>query len=217
MAEQSKGNILIADDEKTFGEGLADALRREGYECKTVTDGRAVAAELHTNSQYDLLISDIRMPGNPGDDALPRHLPEVIEGLPVILVTAFFDPATAIRTADTAVIACLPKPVNFPELMSHVRKGVAFSAVFRANKSIEERLTRWHLDAAQLHQLLARRTNLTGLSPESFARDAMRQVIGCLEDMLEMSRAVSTNDHAGIDQPAIAAALKACTDAIDAK
>lgn len=212
MAEASKGSILIADDEKTFGEGLADALRREGYACKTVTDGRAVTAELHTNSQYDLLISDIRMPGNPGDDALPRHLPQVIEGLPVILVTAFLDPAT-IRSADTAVIACLPKPVNFPELMSHVRKGVAFSAVFRAVKSIEQRLTNWQVDAAQLRSSLAKRTNLAGVSSEAVAKDSLLQIAGCLEDLLEMSRGLSANDDSDVGKAAIKAALDACRGA----
>src|SRR4051794_21598361 len=126
----AKGRILIADDEETFCEGLADALRREGYECNAVTDGRAVMAELHTNPQYDLLITDIRMPGNP-NMRLIELVAQEVPGLPIILVTAFPDPAGAIKSAELPVIAYLPKPVNFPDVMTHVRKGVAFSAVFR--------------------------------------------------------------------------------------
>ena len=57
------GRILVADDEETFAESTADLLRREGYQCDTAREA-SIAATLLAGSQYDLLIADIRMPGN---------------------------------------------------------------------------------------------------------------------------------------------------------
>ena len=57
------GRILIADDEQTFLEAVADYLEDEGYECDCAPDGTTAAEKLQQN-QYDVLISDIRMPGN---------------------------------------------------------------------------------------------------------------------------------------------------------
>ena len=82
MSDQ--GRILIADDEKVFLESTADLLRRAGYECSCVPDAPSAIEELR-KEEYDLLIADIKMPGNP-DLELVRELPNIAEGMPVILV-----------------------------------------------------------------------------------------------------------------------------------
>ena len=57
-----KGNILIADDEETVRQSLAEVLRDESYEVTDVEDGKAAMAALDTQ-EFDLVLSDIRMPG----------------------------------------------------------------------------------------------------------------------------------------------------------
>jgi CheY-like chemotaxis protein len=59
----TRGRILLADDEETFLHATADLLRREGYECETVPDAPSALAKVK-GSPYDLLISDLEMPGN---------------------------------------------------------------------------------------------------------------------------------------------------------
>ena len=55
--------ILIADDEETFLQSMGALLRREGYTCDCVRDAQEAAAALDKTT-YDLLITDIYMPGN---------------------------------------------------------------------------------------------------------------------------------------------------------
>jgi DNA-binding response OmpR family regulator len=69
------GRILLADDEKNFLEAHADLLREEGYVCDCAADADT-AKKLLMRSEYDLLIADIKMPGN-------NEL-ELIESLPAI-------------------------------------------------------------------------------------------------------------------------------------
>jgi len=57
------GRILIADDEETFLFSTADLLREEGYECECASDSKTVI-EMVKASRYDVLITDINMPGN---------------------------------------------------------------------------------------------------------------------------------------------------------
>src|ERR1700741_5363351 len=142
----SKGRILLADDEPTFKLATADLLRPEGYECQTVPDGLAAAAELNTGQQYDLLIADIRMPGNEALELI-KHLSQIAEGLPVILVTAYPDAAMALRSADLPVLSYLVKPVNFAQLLQLVTRAIGQSAIYRANKEITQRLANWAGDA----------------------------------------------------------------------
>src|SRR5262249_46967405 len=96
------GRILLADDEETFAESTADLLRRAGYECDTAGEASA-AASLLAAAKDDLLIADIRMPGNVELDLL-RHVAETQRTLPVILVTAagFSPPAVCIKASCAA-------------------------------------------------------------------------------------------------------------------
>ena len=57
------GRILFADDEETFLQASCDLLRREGYACDGVPDASAAMQKLAAK-KYDLLIADIKMPGN---------------------------------------------------------------------------------------------------------------------------------------------------------
>jgi CheY-like chemotaxis protein len=190
----SKGKVLIADDEPTFVDALADLLRREGYECQTVPDGLAAAAELNTAQQYDLLIADIRMPGNP-DLELIKHLPQIAEGLPVILVTAYPDQGSALRSAELPVLSYLIKPVDFPELLVLVRRGIEHSAVFRANREIARRLANWASDTKMVEQVLAKGATGPAIAPAAFVNLAMRNLLGCLSELDALWRRLAPHGH----------------------
>ncbi|MBC8108079.1 MAG: response regulator [Anaerolineae bacterium] len=206
MAIASKGKILIADDEKTFVDALADLLRREGYECQTVPDGLAAAAELNTAHQYDLLIADIRMPGNP-DLELIKHLPQIAEGLPVILVTAYPDATSALKSADLPVLSYMIKPVNFPELLNLVRRGIEHSAVFRANREIARRLEAWTSDARMIEQLLAKGASGPEIGPAAFVNLSTRNLLGCLSELDAMWRRLAPHSAGSADANALSEAI----------
>ena len=207
MATASKGKILIADDEKTFVDALADLLRREGYECQTVPDGLAAAAELNTANQYDLLIADIRMPGNP-DLELIKHLPQIAEGLPVILATAYPDATLALKSVDLPVLSYLIKPVKLPELLILVRRGIERSAVYRANKETMRRLTAWASDAQMIQQLLIKGASGPEIGPVAFVNLSMRNLLGCLSELDTMWKRLAPHSAGLADASALSDALE---------
>ncbi len=114
----SIGSILMADDEDTFRQSTAYLLRQRGYSCDCASDG-AEALRLIRQNDYDLLVSDIKMPGN-DDLSLIRKAQELTGGLPVILVTGFPCVETATRSVPLPVVAYLTKPVEFEELCGSV-------------------------------------------------------------------------------------------------
>jgi CheY-like chemotaxis protein len=72
--------ILLADDEVTFLAATADLLRREGYHCDEVGDAASALARV-SEGHYDLLITDLEMPGN-ADLQLVRDVGERSGGCP---------------------------------------------------------------------------------------------------------------------------------------
>ena len=111
MTEQ--GRILIADDEETFLLSTIDLLRREGYECDGVKDAEA-AVKVLRSKPFDLLVSDIRMPGNLELELVEAVLESGV-GLPVIIVTGYPSVKTAITCLNLRTIAYLVKPLDFDE------------------------------------------------------------------------------------------------------
>jgi DNA-binding NtrC family response regulator len=121
MKDQTS-KILIADDDETFLLATTDLLRREGYECYCAPDAMTVIETLKS-VKFDLLISDINMPGN-NELELIKKLPEIAEGLPVILITGGQFSDTQIQSLKPPVTTCLSKPLDFEELLMHVRSSI---------------------------------------------------------------------------------------------
>jgi DNA-binding NtrC family response regulator len=118
----SPGRILIADDEKSFLKFSARLLKKEGYECDTAEDGPA-AVDLLRKNRYDVVISDIKMPGNPGL-RLAQEVGNLQEGVPVVIVTGYPSLDTAKRAIELPVVAYIEKPVEFSVLLSSVKSAI---------------------------------------------------------------------------------------------
>jgi len=204
----SKGRILIADDERTFLDATAEWLRREGYEVQTVANAAAAAAELNT-TQYDLLIADIQMPGNPGLELI-RHVPQIAEGLPVLLVTGYPTPESVMMSAELPVLGYMVKPVQLPELLQQVQRCIVHASIYRANRAIAQRLRAWASDHQSVEQLLAKGP-ARGIVPEAFVNLTMRNMLGCLRELNAMWQKSSENYPAAAPADALAEALAAAT------
>ncbi|WP_031435455.1 response regulator [Methylomarinum vadi] len=135
---EKTGNILIADDETTFLESTADLLRLQGYSCQCASDAHK-ALSLLQSERFDLLIADIKMPGN-HDLALIKEIAEQEESMAVILVTGYPNVHTAIDAVNLSVSAYLVKPFVCEELFKHVDKAIGqFTAPSRARALIENK------------------------------------------------------------------------------
>src|SRR4029077_5955032 len=87
--EAPVGNILVCDDERSIGEMLDIALRRDGHKVETVNSGEVAKRKLD-GALYDVVITDIKMPRTDGIEVL-RHAHQVSPDSAVILITAVDD------------------------------------------------------------------------------------------------------------------------------
>ncbi len=181
----TRGRILIADDEPTFLESTADLLRHEGYECATAKDGHE-ALVLVVDEQFDLLITDLEMPGN-SDLALVRRVAQVRGGLPVIILTGFPSVRSAVASIELPVAAYLTKPVQFSELLMRVNAAVTRFRSFRAMQDAELRLN----DMRGRYDLLAVQRGPGAPSADTFLSLALRNVMGSLTDLEQLGRALA--------------------------
>jgi DNA-binding response OmpR family regulator len=123
IQEDTRGRILLADDEETFRLSTADLLQREGFHCDAVPDGGEALARV-TAQHYDLLVSDLKMKGNE-DLELLKGVTARGNGLPIIVVTAYPSVPSTITCIDLAVAAYLVKPVEFSELLARADAAIA--------------------------------------------------------------------------------------------
>lgn len=183
-----RGRILLADDEATFLSSTADLLRREGYEVETVSDGGA-AQERARQERFDLLITDLEMPGN-SDLELVRSIAESSGGLPVIILTGFPSVRSAVACIELPVAAYLVKPVVFPDLLSRVERSVARFRSYRALESAENRLRDWRREFEGLSSVRSG-PQVEGPAVDMFLSLTLRNVMGSLVDLDQLGRALT--------------------------
>ena len=153
---EDRFQVLLADDEDLFRDTTADLLRKAGYACDCACDG-AQAAGMLAAKTYDVLISDIKMPGN-GNLQLLFETSTAARGLPIILVTGYPTMETALDAIKLPVVAYLIKPVNFDELLSCVRVSVARSSLYRTTAQMRSRLECWSAELGAMEEVLCDRS-----------------------------------------------------------
>ena len=146
------GRILIADDDETFVNATADLLRGKGYMCDAVNDADGVLEQL-SHDEYDVLISDIRMPGNTDLDLI-KTVAKKNRHLPVILITGYPSVQSAIDSLNLPVLTYMVKPMDFDELLNWVSKGVQRNRSFHDFDHVRERLAKWSADLDQMEHLI---------------------------------------------------------------
>lgn len=118
-----EARILVADDEPLYLRTTAALLRKAGYDCVTAVDG-AAALEALANEPFDLVLSDLNMPGNVKFELLReerRQWPEV----PLIVVTGAPSLPSAIESVRLGIADYLLKPVKYEDLLASIKRALA--------------------------------------------------------------------------------------------
>lgn len=121
---QSRGRarVLVVDDEASIRDLLSKALALADYDVETVPDGRAAVGRLRAGT-YDLLITDLRMPGMDGL-TLIREARQLSPALPVVVITAYSSEASAIEAIDLGVSGYLTKPFRITKILATSAKAL---------------------------------------------------------------------------------------------
>ena len=144
--------ILLVDDERSFLEPTAEMLRRQGHLCRLAPDAEA-ASEALDKEPFDVVLSDVRMPGNQNMEFVRRLCAE--EDAPaVIVVTGFPSVETAVSSIDLRVFGYLVKPIDFGDLLEKVETATRQVRLRRDVAALEERLERIHHDVRSVSEVL---------------------------------------------------------------
>jgi DNA-binding NtrC family response regulator len=121
--------ILFIDDEPGSREGLTLLFEREGYQVEAVAAGEE-AISLLSRKVYDVIITDLFLPGVSGIDIL-KNVKENRLPCNVILITGNATAETAVKAMKEGAFDYITKPVNFEELKLIVSKAVEKSRLVR--------------------------------------------------------------------------------------
>jgi excisionase family DNA binding protein len=115
-APGGRPRVLVADDEEAIRELLAKTLALAEYDVRTVPDGQA-AVDLLRARPFELLITDLRMPGLDGL-ALIREARRLYPHLPVVIITGFSSESSAIEAINLGVAGYLTKPFRVAKVLA---------------------------------------------------------------------------------------------------
>jgi two-component system, NtrC family, response regulator PilR len=114
-----KNQLLIVDDEASMRRMLEILFSQEGYDVQTAESAEAAIESLNARP-FDLVISDIRMPGLSGIDLL-RRLKADDSPSEVVLMTAYASTESAIEAIKLGAFDYVTKPFQVEELANIVR------------------------------------------------------------------------------------------------
>jgi putative nucleotidyltransferase with HDIG domain len=131
--------ILIVDDEDAVRSMVAAMLERGGYETTVAANADEALGLLQDGPAFDLVISDITMPGTDGLSLLQRISSEH-PGTPVVMVTAVHDVHTAATAFRSGAIDYLLKPFAWAQLETAVARALEHGRLMKQGAAYRQHL-----------------------------------------------------------------------------
>ncbi|MBZ5720247.1 MAG: sigma-54 dependent transcriptional regulator [Acidobacteriia bacterium] len=177
-----KANLLIVDDEANTLASLSRAFRLAGHEA-TVCDNAARALELAKSQHFDLVLSDVVMPGKDGLSLL-EDLKSQGVATPVVMMSGQAHIEMAVRATRLGALDFLEKPISTEKLLLTVENALRLQRLESENRQLRQRLGKheiiWSGDTmrkfmAQVERVAASETRIcilgeTGTGKELVAR-----------------------------------------------
>src|SRR3954464_94158 len=159
---RTRGRILIVDDELVVRDSLGKWFTSEGYTARPASGARE-ALEVIQQSEFDIALIDIKMPGMDGME-LQTRLREADPELTVVIMTGYASVETAVQALKMGAYDYITKPVDPDELSHLVSNALEHKRAQREVVRLREAL-----------QDSAPGTEMIGRSP------AMRKVVELIE------------------------------------
>jgi DNA-binding response OmpR family regulator len=123
VSDETKGKVLIVEDDKSYAEILKRVIIKNGYEINLAHDGKE-GLELSTEWKPDVIIVDWMMPGMSGIELISklREHPELKFSY-IIMLTARVETEDKIAGLEAGADDFITKPVDFGELIARIRVG----------------------------------------------------------------------------------------------
>jgi two-component system nitrogen regulation response regulator GlnG len=175
--------VWIVDDDKSIRWVLEKTLSREQMAFRSFSSASEALSQLEAGEPPQVLVSDIRMPGESGLDLL-RKVKERFPALPVIIMTAYSDLDSAVAAFQGGAYEYLPKPFDVDQALDLIRRAVDEST----------------------HQLGA--ASEVGMAPEILGKaPAMQEVFRAIGRLSQSSATVMITGESGTGKELVAHAL----------
>src|SRR5208282_3727700 len=119
-----KGSVLVVDDEKIILKSCERILTPEGYEVNTASSADEAISLLAQNT-YDLIITDLKLPGMSGLEFM-KHVRAKDPHINIVVITGYPSQDSLKESLDLRIIDYLPKPFSPTLLLETTNKGVEF-------------------------------------------------------------------------------------------
>ncbi len=129
-------NILVIDDEKLIRESLKRLLEKNNYQVN-VAESVEDAMHLITAHGFDLILTDLRLPGAPG-----THLIEQYNDIPIIIMTSYASISSAVEAMKLGAIDYIAKPFDHAELLLIIRRILKERKLTLENSALKKELAK---------------------------------------------------------------------------
>ncbi|MBI9035231.1 MAG: sigma-54-dependent Fis family transcriptional regulator [Bacteroidales bacterium] len=183
--------ILIVDDDKSSGSAVAEFIEEQlGYQIKLCHSGDDALSCLK-NDDYQMVISDMRMPGISGLDLL-KKIKELTQGaqIEVVIMTGFGDMETSIEALRGGAYDYLLKPINIEEVAILIERVAEKIRLKEENSELKENFKREisnvkKEEAERIKYYETTIRDITSVGKVGVFSDAMRGVVKMAEQFHE--------------------------------
>ena len=135
-------NILVVDDEPVIRVGLSRTLEMHDFVVDTATNGH-IAIEMLQQKVYDLIITDLKMPGMSGFEVLGA-VKTLQPDVPVIMITGFATVETAVEAMKAGAVDYIVKPFTPDQILEKVQRALEQRSVSADDILIKKELDCHH-------------------------------------------------------------------------
>ncbi len=124
-------SILVVDDDPVIRHLLEQRLKKENYSVQVAEDGY-VAEKMLKAETFDIVLTDLMMPGDIGGLEVLEIAKEINSQIEVVLITAHSSVDTAVAAMKKGASDYLEKPINFDELFLRIDKIANMQTILRS-------------------------------------------------------------------------------------
>lgn len=184
-------NILIVDDEKNIREGLSAALELDGFITLIAADGNE-ALKIMTNSDIDLVISDLKMPKMSGSELL-KNISAKYPTIPVIILTGHGTVENAVVAMRDGAYDFITKPINLDHLSLLVNRALGKRKLVNEHRALQKEV-----------QKLESKTKVSKLIGKS---SQMNRLVELINQVADSKASVIISGESGVGKEVVANAL----------
>ncbi len=179
--------ILIVDDEKLVRDFLIETLQRKKYDVQGFDSGQKALTHLKDH-HYDLVITDMKMPGLTGIDVL-KKIKEISPNTIVIIITAYGSIENAVEAMRLGAFNYLIKPFSPDSIEAIIEKAKEHQALVEENTYLREEVNSGPMKTAM---------SAVGISP------AMKKIFSDVERIAKSTANVMITGESGTGKEVIA-------------